>query len=213
MDTFEQDHVQHVYNAIACHFSYTRYKAWPVVKKFLSTFCRNSIGIDCGCGNGKNMLVNKDLFIFGIDNSIELAKLASKATQLPLIVGDVRRLPFTENIFDFALSIAVIHHLILPEDRKTSLSELLRTVRPKCQFILFVWAQEQETIYKIAGLEKLDRDGDYLVPWKMVDRTYKRFYHLFKKGELESLLPLDQVELLESGYDRDNWYVIGRKKK
>ena len=159
------------------------------------------------------MLVNKDLFIFGLDNSIELAKLASKATQMPLIVGDVRSLPFKENIFDFALSIAVIHHLMLPEDRKTSLLELLRTLRPEGQFLLFVWAQEQEAIYKIAGLEKLDRDGDYLVPWKTTDKTYKRFYHLFKKGELESLLPLGQVELLESGYDRDNWYVIGRKKK
>ena len=205
--------MQHVYNAIATHFSSTRYKAWPVVTRFLSSLCQNFIGIDCGCGNGKNMLVNEDLLTFGLDNSVELAKLASKATHMPLIVGDVRRLPFIDQIFDFALSIAVIHHLMLPEDRKISLSELVRTLKPGGQFLVFVWAQEQEAVYKMAGLEKLELDGDYLVPWKMEDKTFKRFYHLFKKGELESLLPLNQVEILESGYDRDNWYVIGRKKK
>jgi tRNA (uracil-5-)-methyltransferase TRM9 len=213
MDKFEQDHVQQVYNEIAEHFSNTRYKAWPVVTRFLKNLAPNSIGIDCGCGNGKNMLVNRELFTFGMDNSIELAKLAAKSTQMPLLVGDVRKLPFLENIFDFALSIAVVHHLVQPEDRKISLAEMIRVLAPNGQFIIFVWAREQEAIYKTSGLEKLDHVGDFLVPWKTADKVYKRFYHLFEKGELEGLLPPDQVDIIESGYDRDNWYVIGKKKK
>jgi len=39
-----------------------------------------------------------------------------------------------------------------------------------------------------------------------------RYYHLFKKGELDDLV--NQIEIgkvVETGYDRDNWYVIAER--
>jgi len=48
------------------------------------------------------------------------------------------------------------------------------------------------------------------------DYTYisksNRYYHLFKKGELDDLV--DQIKIgkvVETGYDRDNWYVIAER--
>jgi hypothetical protein len=42
--------------------------------------------------------------------------------------------------------------------------------------------------------------------------VYQRYYHLFIQGELDQLVEaLPQTRILESGYDKDNWYVIVTK--
>ncbi|CAG8794332.1 21211_t:CDS:2, partial [Racocetra persica] len=52
-DKKEQKYVHDVYQAIAPHFSQTRYKPWPVVEQFLNSLDIGSIGADIGSGNGK----------------------------------------------------------------------------------------------------------------------------------------------------------------
>lgn len=213
-DDFERKHVQEVYNEIAEHFSNTRYKAWPVVQRFLSSLEPGSVGLDCGCGNGKNMRVNKDILCIGSDNSIELLKLAHKNNNLaPVIASDVRCLPMKNGLFDFAISIAVVHHLTAASDRLQALKEMLRVLKTDGVFLIFVWAAEQEAIYKTPELKALNENKDYLVPWRSGDKIYHRFYHLFGKGELERLVAEtgEDISLLESGFDRDNWYFIGKK--
>lgn len=66
--SFEDEHVQKVYEAIAGHFSATRYKRWPVVDDFIEALPKGSIGCDFGCGNGKNLQwdTNKTLTL-GLD--------------------------------------------------------------------------------------------------------------------------------------------------
>lgn len=65
----EAEHVQRVYDEIACHFSTTRYKAWPVVDRFVKGLATGAIGVDVGCGNGKNMMIRPDreIWITGFD--------------------------------------------------------------------------------------------------------------------------------------------------
>ena len=211
---FERKHVQEVYNEIAEHFSNTRYKAWPVVQTFLSSLEPGSLGLDCGCGNGKNMRVNKDVLCIGTDNSVELLNIARKNNGLaPVVACDVRYLPVKRCIFDFAISIAVIHHLTETSDRVQALREMIGVLKAGGLFLIFVWAAEQEAIYKTPELKAINENRDYLVPWRSGDKVYHRFYHLFCKGELEGLLAEtgEDVSLVESGYDRDNWYVIGKK--
>jgi tRNA (uracil-5-)-methyltransferase TRM9 len=65
--TYEQTHVHQVYESIASHFSSTRYKPWPVVDAFLRDLPPGSIGLDVGCGNGKYLNVNKNVYIMGSD--------------------------------------------------------------------------------------------------------------------------------------------------
>ena len=59
---------------------------------------------------------------------------------------------------------------------------------------------------------------DVLVPWKTkkdeegVDKEWKRFYHVFEAGELESLIEECQsLKVVESYYDQGNWCCIFEK--
>ena len=48
------------YKNTANDFSRTRYKIWHGVKTFLNSIPTNSIILDAGCGNGKNMVYMKN---------------------------------------------------------------------------------------------------------------------------------------------------------
>lgn len=64
----EEEHVRQVYDDIAHHFSNTRYKAWPIVESFIQNLAAFSLGLDVGCGNGKNMIIRQhDLLCTGFD--------------------------------------------------------------------------------------------------------------------------------------------------
>ena len=52
---------------------------------------RQDIGLDVGCGSGRNYLplVDRGLRVYGLDLSLEaLRQLAARRTRLPLICGD-----------------------------------------------------------------------------------------------------------------------------
>jgi tRNA (uracil-5-)-methyltransferase TRM9 len=66
-EAYEEKNVHEVYQQIAEHFSSTRYKPWPIVEGFLKGLAPGSIGLDVGCGNGKYLSVNKDVFIVASD--------------------------------------------------------------------------------------------------------------------------------------------------
>ena len=46
---------------------------------------------------------------------------------------------------------------------------------------------------------------------KKDESAFQRYYHLFKKGELDELVKEAGGTILESGYDRDNWYIKFQK--
>ncbi|KAJ9504391.1 tRNA methyltransferase, has a role in tRNA modification [Exophiala xenobiotica] len=64
---YESKHVHQVYEEIATHFSATRYKPWPVVDEFLRGLPTGAVGLDVGCGNGKYLPVNRNVFIVASD--------------------------------------------------------------------------------------------------------------------------------------------------
>lgn len=59
----ERDYVHRVYEEIARHFSSTRHSPWPHIVEFLRTLPAGSIVADIGCGNGKYLGINKELFM------------------------------------------------------------------------------------------------------------------------------------------------------
>ncbi|KAL6087205.1 hypothetical protein STEG23_023794, partial [Scotinomys teguina] len=65
----EREHVHQVYDVIAKHFSSTRHSPWPRIVEFLKALPSGSIVADIGCGNGKYLGINKELYMAtGIDN-------------------------------------------------------------------------------------------------------------------------------------------------
>ncbi|KAF3070500.1 tRNA (carboxymethyluridine(34)-5-O)-methyltransferase [Daldinia childiae] len=249
-ESYEQQHVHSVYETIASHFSATRYKPWPFVAFFLSSLPPGSVGLDVGCGNGKYLDVNRDIVIIGSDRSANLARLAQdlkvKGSNGADVVGvaDGLALPFGgARRVDFAICIAVIHHLSTRERRVEGLRALLDCVRPRSgKVLVYVWALEQGTSRR--GWDET-ADQDQLVPWVMksnkpkkqkageeasnkkennntsaasestgvADTTYQRYYHLYRKGELEEDAQAAGGEIVESGYEKDNWWVIASPKE
>ena len=44
------------------------------------------------------------------------------------------------------------------------------------------------------------------------DETYQRYYHLYRKGELEEDVMAAGGVVLESGYEKDNWWAIASRR-
>jgi tRNA (uracil-5-)-methyltransferase TRM9 len=201
----EDQHVHLVYDKIASHFDKTRYKKWPVVEEYLKDKM-DQLGADVGCGNGKYLNFN----IIGTDYCQKLVQIAGQKGYEGT-VGDGLATGFKSDSFDFCISIAVIHHFSTPERRLAAIKELLRIVRPGGSCLVYVWAMEQEK-----NSRRRFETQDEMVSWKTVEdgepKTYERYYHLFVKGELDALCEQTQLcQVLESGYDRDNHYVIIKK--
>lgn len=45
------------------------------------------------------------------------------------------------------------------------------------------------------------------------DKTFLRYYHLYKKGELERDIAEAGGEVVEAGYEKDNWWAIAVRKR
>ncbi|EJS42415.1 trm9p [Saccharomyces arboricola H-6] len=159
----EQEYVHKVYNEIAPHFSQTRYKPWPIVTQFLQTRANGAIGIDVGCGNGKYLGVNPNVYIIGSDRSDGLIECARGINpSYNLLVADGLNLPHRDNTFDFAISIAVVHHWSTRERRVEVIRHVLSKLRQGGQALIYCWALEQGSSRRgyHEGMEQ-----DVYVPW------------------------------------------------
>ncbi|XP_035681426.1 alkylated DNA repair protein alkB homolog 8-like [Branchiostoma floridae] len=139
----EQQHVHQVYEDIASHFSSTRHSPWPRVVDFLKTQPIGALVVDVGCGNGKYLGVNKDVYSLGNDRSCGLADIC-RDRHLEVFVCDALSVPIRTGTVDAAISIAVIHHFCTQERRLKAVKELTRLLKPGGKALIYVWAFEQE---------------------------------------------------------------------
>lgn len=137
------------------------------------------------------------------------------------IVGDTLSLPHPHSSFDFAISIAVIHHLSTTARRVQAIKAILQTLKSATKdskagcALIFVWALEQKTSRR--GWSH-DDEQDVLVPWVLKQgskspspdpsTTYQRYYHLYREGEIQDDARAAGGHIVETGYDRDNWWVV-----
>ncbi|KAK1088572.1 tRNA methyltransferase, has a role in tRNA modification, partial [Friedmanniomyces endolithicus] len=194
------------------------HQPWPIIERFLKELPDGAIGLDIGCGNGKYLSVNPHIFILASDRSSNLATIAKRHAPHSVLVADLLHLPHPLHAFDFAISIAVVHHLSTPERRVEALESILQTLKPGGKALLTVWALEQESSRR--GWSEGD-DQDVMVPWVMRgskkgaargeevggggrDRVFNRYYHLYRKGELEGDVERAGGEVVEGGWERDN---------
>ncbi|XP_031273098.1 tRNA (carboxymethyluridine(34)-5-O)-methyltransferase [Pistacia vera] len=139
----EKKYVHHVYDAIAPHFSSTRFAKWPKVATFLNSLPSGSLVLDAGCGNGKYFGLNPNCFFLGCDISPPLIKICADRGH-EVLVADAVNLPYRTGYGDAAISIAVLHHLSTENRRKKAIEELVRVVKKGGLVLITVWAVEQE---------------------------------------------------------------------
>ncbi|OWP00884.1 hypothetical protein B2J93_2577 [Marssonina coronariae] len=220
--SYEEQHVHQVYEQIASHFSSTRYKPWPIVESFLRALPAGSVGLDVGCGNGKYLAVSQDIFILGSDRSTNLARIAAQHAPHSAVVADSLALPHQSGRFDFAICIAVVHHLSTPARRREAVRCILDPLAAGGKALLYVWALEQGGSRR--GWDE-GHEQDVMVPWVLKsgkkksaagaepapEKTFQRYYHLYREGELEEDVRSVGGEVVEAGYGKDNWWAVCRQ--
>jgi tRNA (uracil-5-)-methyltransferase TRM9 len=196
-----------VYDNIASEFNKTRYSVWQHVRMFLDSIPKHSVGADIGCGNGKNINYRNDLVLIGNDLSQQQVFIASQnCDKADMFVANALNLPYRTKTLDFAISIAVIHHLHSASQRYDCIHEIIRCVKPGGRILITLWAREQ----MIKDSWKLVGENDYLIPWNMHDGTiHERFYHLTSRKEVEEIHNHFSkiVNTIYYWTHMDNWYI------
>jgi ubiquinone/menaquinone biosynthesis C-methylase UbiE len=195
--------IESVYNTIASDFDKKRYSVWKCVQRFLDSLTSDAHMLEVGCGNGKNMLYRKDIQSVGIDISEEQVSIC-KSKGLHVEKANMTCLPFDDATFDAIICIAVYHHLQSDDERKKSLEEMYRVLKPNGKIMLTVWAMEQEDSSKRKFIS-----SDSMVSYKINDSTHYRYYHIYSEGMLQ-----DEVQRLSTfsvekvSYELGNWCII-----
>ena len=138
LSNLEYNNVNNVYNHIAEHFNVTRVNKWYWVTEFLNNFKKNSLIVDLGCGNGRNMDYENLNFI-GVDNCSKFVDIC-KDKNYNVINSNITSVNLESNIADGIICIAVFHHLSTIEHRIDALKEMKRILKPGCKLLLSVWS-------------------------------------------------------------------------
>ena len=174
---------------------------------------------------GTRYTINFHLHRLGLTlpcRSEALVKTAAKHEPHSALVADNLALPHPPSSFDFAISIAVIHHLSTTARRVQAIASILGTLRPACgrtgKALIYVWALEQQQSRR--GWSESD-EQDVMVPWVMKGapagskdtgtKTFHRYYHLYRSGELERDISAAGGTVLGAGYEKDNWWAIATR--
>ncbi|MEM1520079.1 MAG: methyltransferase domain-containing protein [Candidatus Korarchaeum sp.] len=183
------DHLARVYDEIAEGYFHVRSKPWPEVE-----LVERGPVLDLGCGTGRHSyyLMRKGFEVVCADLSWEMLRVASRRFSGERVQCDAAFLPFRDGSFSTVLYIATLHHL-RGELRLRSLIEVRRVLREDGVAIISVWALFQPRFFRkfptmfvnfIRGMGF----RDVYVPWRRGDKVLLRYYHLFTKSELLSLL-------------------------
>ena len=94
----EEKYVHNVYDYISENFNNTRAYVWKSIKNFILGLKENSLILDCGCGNGKNMEINKKCYFIGFDYSEKLVKIC-KNKNLNILQCNIKKIPLANPSF------------------------------------------------------------------------------------------------------------------
>ena len=177
---------EYIWNKLASQWNNFRSKPENVVSYFKDKYIKNKGKIiDLGCGNSRNLIPFKDFDCYGIDFSNEMLKY-SKLTakkynfKIKLIKSNLDKLPFKNNYFNYALMLASLHNVETKEKRLNVLKELYRILKNNGIALITVWNKWQ--------LKFLFKRKNILIPWKIKDKLYYRYYYLFNYLELKNLI-------------------------
>jgi tRNA (uracil-5-)-methyltransferase TRM9 len=156
--------------------------------------------LNLGCGHGPDFLPFKDGFeLHGMDFSVSMINQALRYArkynfQPGLMVADLSYLPYKDNSFDCAISVAAYHHIKEKNSRLRALAELKRVLKPGAEAFITVWNRAQPKFW-FKGRETL-------VDWNTKDEVYRRYYYLYTYGEIESDVRKSGFEIMSAGPEK-----------
>jgi len=151
--------------------------------------------LNIGCAHGPDFLPFKQGFdLYGVDFSTEMLKFARKYSQkfgfaVELTLADVCHLPYPDETFDWAISVATYHH-IRGEGQQAALNELRRILKPGGEAFITVWNRWQPRFWF--------KPREVAVPWRKKGKTLYRYYYLFSYPELGRLVKKAGFQVIKS---------------
>ncbi len=196
-----------VFNQIAP--GWYNFRHWSIFRSELEVLAqrwqKGSL-LNIGCAHGPDFLPFRQNFdLYGVDFSTQMLMFARKYSQkfdfaVNLFLADVGHLPFANEAFDWAISVATYHHIKGKSERLRSLQELRRVLKPGGEALITVWNRWQPKFW-FSGKE-------VAVPWRTKDETLYRYYYLFSYPELERLVKEAGFKVLSSFPENSYHYPI-----
>lgn len=193
-------HVLEAFNEIANSYAHLRRKPWREVLYELTSRIsprESKLVFDVGTGSGRHSipLAKLGFNVISIDISFNmLRRLASWSIKeglkerVHVIVCDMRRIPVRDSVGEGLIAVASLHHVPLKRNRVKVIEEMRRVVKEGSPIVITVWSLLQPRLFVRALYYKLIKGmrefGDVLIPWRRKGVVFKRYYHLFTKGEL-----------------------------
>jgi len=233
------------YNIISKVFDNSRVRIWNNVKQFLvegqdaagaagaatkssttSSRTTNTL-LDCGCGNGKNMIYAQSLGYHseGFDISNNLLDIC-KNKGLNVYYQDVLNLKANKK-YKKIMSIAVLHHLQTVEEQIVAINNLCDCLDNNGKLLVSFWSREKtlEEIneYRQEGIDLIvpnvrsksdSRDfvlGPNYVNWKLDrENIIQRFYYIHDYKSIQELAKNINVKYTIS-WEQQNWFILFTK--
>lgn len=202
------------YDIICDSFDNSRVRIWNNVKKFLlDRRDSNENLLDCGCGNGKNMIYAKTLGYNceGFDISDNLLYICYHK-ELNVFYQDVLNLK-TEKKYDKIISIAVLHHLETLEEQISAIRNLCSCLCENGKLLVSFWSMEKQ--FNGINTEKSDcrnfAVGANYVDWKLNNENIvKRYYYIHDYNSIKLLAK--KIDISNITYtitwEEQNWFIL-----
>jgi SAM-dependent methyltransferase len=156
--------------------------------------------VDLGCGSGRALLWNRDWRATSIGVDIAPFFSSDARSDVDLMLGDLRMLPFASGTFTKAYSLDVLEHLS-PDALRAMLAEANRVLAPGGA--LFVYTHVRKNAPIAAGLRWINAFARVLERRGLIDMRQER---LRKSDHLNPLRDIPELEAVA----RDTGFRIAR---
>ena len=169
--------------------SWYRVRHWPLLKRELDVLAarwQSGKLLNVGCAHGPDFLpFSRGFELWGVDSSPAMLKQARRYSAkfrfyVNLVAADALLLPFPDDTFDWAISVATYHHIKGREEREKAFVELKRVLKPDGEAFVTVWNWGQPRFWF--------KSKEQQIPWRLREKKVYRYYHLFSYRELRKLL-------------------------
>ncbi|MGH9216833.1 MAG: class I SAM-dependent methyltransferase [Acidimicrobiales bacterium] len=162
-DTF--DRIAHEYDEVLPAHVVEHYLAKRV--RYIAEHCPSGRVLDVGCGTGTlaARLAAAGFTVTGLDPSQGMLDvMAESAPAVERVRGEGSELPFEDETFDVAITVAALHHVADPDDVRATLVEMVRVLRPGGQIV--VWDHNPRNPYWKNLMARVPQDdgSERLVP-------------------------------------------------
>jgi SAM-dependent methyltransferase len=200
-------------------FTYGRAKIDRLLYDVVDRLPTGSSVLDVGCGTGYTLakLRDRGLTVTGVEPAVEMRRIARENLPgVPILDARIEALPFSDETFDFIVSIEVVRYL---DDLEIAIGDLARVLRPGgTAFITassrwslngyaavnavasrmkvpglsplkqsFTSVRDGTDVFRRVGFGDVEVHGVFFGPWKALQRISPRAL----RGALKAFEPLD----------------------